>query len=127
METAAKMKTVEAIAVAYLANNSCDHHEIKDVIVAISAGIDAIITPVALEVIYKPAVNPKSSVKTDVIISLIDGQPYKMLKRHLGRNGLTPDDYRARYGLPKDYPMVAPAYAEKRRAIAVSSGLGRKA
>lgn len=75
---------------------------------------------------YIPAVSPRSSVKQDHIVSLIDGKPYKMLKRHLANHGLTPEDYRQRYGLKPDYPMVAPAYAEQRRALAVKIGLGRK-
>lgn len=68
----------------------------------------------------------KSLINPEVIISMIDGKPYKMLRRHLSRNGLTPDTYRERYGLPKGYPMIAPAYAERRREIAVKIGLGRK-
>lgn len=75
---------------------------------------------------YTPAVSPRSSVKPDHIVSLIDGKPYKMLKRHLANHGLTPEEYRQRYGLKPDYPMVAPAYAEQRRALAVKIGLGRK-
>jgi predicted transcriptional regulator len=57
---------------------------------------------------------------------LIDGRPYKTLRRHLSGHGLTPDQYRQRYGLKPDYPMVAPAYAEIRRAMAKKIGLGRK-
>lgn len=75
---------------------------------------------------YKPAVSVRSSVKHEHIVSLIDGRPYKMLKRHIGQHGLTPKEYRQRYGLKDDYPMVAPAYAEQRKALAVKIGLGRK-
>jgi predicted transcriptional regulator len=60
------------------------------------------------------------------IISMIDGKPYKTLRRHLSGHGLTPDEYRARYGLKGDYPMVAQAYSETRRAMAKKIGLGRK-
>lgn len=74
---------------------------------------------------YVPAIDPKKSVKADHIISLIDGKPYKMLKRHLHTNGLTPDEYRARYNLRPDYPMVARNYADRRRELAKSIGLGR--
>lgn len=80
----------------------------------------------AAEPSYTPAVSPRSSVKPDHIVSLIDGKPYKMLKRHLAGHGLTPEAYRERYGLKSDYPMVAPNYAEQRRALAVKIGLGRK-
>ena len=76
---------------------------------------------------HVPAVSIRKSLGSkDHIISLIDGKPYKMLRRHLSRHGLNPDDYRARYGLKPDYPMVAPAYAETRRELANKSGLGRK-
>lgn len=68
----------------------------------------------------------KSLGSRDHIISLIDGKPYKMLLRHLARQGLTPDDYRKRYRLKPDYPMVAPAYADQRREMAKKIGLGRK-
>lgn len=74
---------------------------------------------------FVPAIDPKKSIKQDVLISLIDGQPYKMLKRHLSTHGLTPDEYRARYNLRPDYPMVARKYADRRREIAKQNGLGR--
>lgn len=76
---------------------------------------------------FTPAVSPRSSVKKDHIISLIDGKPYKTLKRHLSGHGLTPAEYRERYGLKADYPMVAPSYSEARRDMAKKIGLGRKA
>jgi predicted transcriptional regulator len=68
----------------------------------------------------------KSLGSKDHILSMIDGKPYKSLKRHLSRHGLTPDDYRSRYNLPSSYPMVAPAYSEQRREVAKRLGLGRK-
>lgn len=77
-------------------------------------------------VTYQPAVSPRSSIKPDHLVSLIDGKKYKTLKRHLAQNDLTPDQYRARYGLKSDYPMVAPEYAAQRREIAKTLGLGRK-
>ena len=74
-----------------------------------------------------PAVTVRKSLASpEHIISLIDGKPYKTLKRHLAGNGLTPAEYRQRYGLKSDYPMTAPAYAERRRDLAKSIGLGRK-
>lgn len=76
---------------------------------------------------YLPAVTVRKSLASkDHIISLIDGKPYKTLRRHLSGHGLTPDDYRARYGLKADYPMVAETYSEARRAMAKKIGLGRK-
>ena len=74
-----------------------------------------------------PAVPWKKSVFPDFIVCLEDGKKLKMLKRHLKTSyNLTPDDYRAKWGLPKDYPMVAPSYASKRSELAKSIGLGRK-
>ncbi|MDP1027005.1 MucR family transcriptional regulator [Sphingomonas sp. KR1UV-12] len=76
---------------------------------------------------YTPAVSVRKSLASpDHIVSMIDGKTYKTLKRHLSTNGLTPDEYRERYGLKADYPMVAQAYGEARRAMAVKIGLGRK-
>ena len=76
---------------------------------------------------HVPAVSVRKSLASrDHIISLIDGKPYKTLRRHLSKHGLTPEDYRQRYGLKPDYPMVAPAYAETRRDLATKIGLGRK-
>ena len=76
---------------------------------------------------HVPAVSVRKSLASkDHIISMIDGKPYKTLRRHLATNGLTPDDYRQRYGLKSDYPMVAENYSESRRAMAKSIGLGRK-
>jgi predicted transcriptional regulator len=69
----------------------------------------------------------KSLASKDHIISLIDGKAYKTLKRHLSGHGLTPAQYRERYGLKSDYPMVAENYAEMRRSLAKKIGLGRKA
>ncbi len=75
---------------------------------------------------FVPAVPVRSSVKPDYIISLINGRKFKTLKRHLSLNGLTPKEYRERYGLKSDYPMVAANYSEHRRAVAQRLGLGRK-
>lgn len=77
---------------------------------------------------FTPAVSVRKSLASrDHIISMIDGKPYRTLRRHLSTNGMTPDDYRQRYGLRPDYPMVAPSYSESRSAMAKTIGLGRKA
>ena len=74
-----------------------------------------------------PAVNPKRSVHGDFIICLEDGKKFKSLKRHLMSSyGLTPDEYRTKWGLPHDYPMVAPNYSAARSQLAKALGLGRK-
>ena len=76
---------------------------------------------------YTPAVSiRKSLANPDHIISMIDGKPYKTLKRHLSRHGLTPDEYRRRYNLRADYPMVAENYSTARRDMAKKIGLGQK-
>lgn len=76
---------------------------------------------------YTPAVSVRKSLASkDHIISMIDGKPYKTLRRHLATNGMTPAEYRERYNLKPDYPMVAENYSESRRAMAKKIGLGRK-
>ena len=75
----------------------------------------------------EPAVSIKKSVRPDYIVCLEDGEKYRMLKSHLRTaHGLTPDDYRKRWGLPGDYPLVAPKFAELRSKLAKKIGLGRK-
>lgn len=75
----------------------------------------------------EPAVSIRASVKPDYVVCLEDGKKLKMLKRHLMTHyGMTPDDYRAKWNLPADYPMVAPNYALQRRALAKKIGLGTK-
>ena len=73
-----------------------------------------------------PAVSVRKSITPDYIISLEDGKQYKSLKRHLGKLGLTPDAYRTKWGLPNNYPMVAPSYAKVRSELAKSMGLGQQ-
>lgn len=74
----------------------------------------------------KPAISIRKSVSEDFIICLEDGKPFKSLKRHLSaKYGLPPEEYRTKWGLPDDYPMVAPAYAAKRSELARSLGLGQ--
>ncbi len=76
---------------------------------------------------HTPAVSVRKSLASrDHILSMIDGKPYRTLRRHLSSNGLTPEEYRARYNLKSDYPMVAPSYSEARREMAKKIGLGRK-
>ncbi|MHB9878163.1 MucR family transcriptional regulator [Pacificimonas sp. ICDLI1SI03] len=79
------------------------------------------------EVQQEPAVSVRASVKPDYIVCLEDGKKLKMLKRHLMTSyGMTPDDYRRKWNLPSDYPMVAPNYAKQRRELAKKIGLGTK-
>ncbi|MFZ2982167.1 MAG: MucR family transcriptional regulator, partial [Sphingobium sp.] len=97
---------------------------IKNVYGALSSLSDA---PVVPEVKLEPAVSVRSSIKPDYIVCLEDGKKLKMLKRHLMTHyQMTPDDYRTKWSLPADYPMVAPNYAEQRRTLAKKIGLGTK-
>ncbi len=116
------------IVAAHVSNNSV---AVSDLPVLISNVYSALAglnpsQPVA-EPLPEPAVSIRSSIKNDHIVCLEDGKKLKMLKRHLmTRYSMTPDQYRQRWNLPADYPMVAPAYAEKRRELAKKIGLGRK-
>jgi len=116
------------IVSSYVANNSVEGSAlpqlIEDVFGAM-AGLGQ--DPLEEEVPPQPAVPVRSSVKKDHLVCLEDGKKMKMLKRHLMvHHNLTPEEYRTRWNLPSDYPMVAPDYAEKRRDMAVKIGLGRK-
>ena len=115
------------IVAAHVSNNSVNASElgalIKNVYTTLSGLGAAQITP---EAVREPAVSIRASIKPDYLVCLEDGKKFKMLKRHLNTSfQLTPDQYRARWNLPADYPMVAPNYATRRREIAVTIGLGR--
>lgn len=92
------------------------------------AGTPTSAPPEDPEQVFEPAVTVRKSLASpDQIISLINGKPYKTLRRHLANHGLTPVEYRIRYNLEPNYPMVAPSYSDARRAMAKSIGLGRQA
>lgn len=117
------------IVSAHVSNNNVAAEDlgglIGNVYKALSSLGEEAPTPVAEPL--KPAVSVRSSVKPDKIVCLDCGMELKMLKRHLmTHHGMTPEDYRARWNLPADYPLVAPNYAETRRELAVKIGLGRK-
>ena len=113
---------------AHVSNNTVSSADLPALINSVySALAKTSEPPVAEAPKAEPAVSIRSSVKNDYIICLEDGAKLKMLKRYLMTNyQMTPDDYRAKWGLQRDYPMVAPAYAEQRRALAQKIGLGRK-
>ncbi len=116
------------IVAAHVSNNSVSVSDLPTLITNVYTALANLEKPApVVEVMPEPAVSIRSSVKNDHIVCLEDGKKLKMLKRHLStRYNLTPDQYRARWNLPADYPMVAPAYAEKRRELAKKIGLGRK-
>ncbi len=116
------------IVAAHVSNNSVPVDDLGSLITNVYGALAGLggAAPVA-EVALTPAVSIRSSIKADHIVCLEDGKKLKMLKRHLMTHyNLTPDQYRARWGLAADYPMVAPNYAEKRRELAKKIGLGRK-
>ncbi len=116
------------IVAAHVSNNSVAVGDIAGLISNVFNALSGL-EPAepAPEPLPEPAVSIRASVKHDHIVCLEDGKKLKMLKRHLmTRYNLTPDQYRARWNLPADYPMVAPDYAETRRELAKKIGLGRK-
>lgn len=120
---------VAEIVAAYVGNNSVAASELPGLIQGVSCALGTLGTAPTVEapIEQKPAVSVRKSVTPDFIICLEDGKAFKSLKRHI-RNayGLTPAAYREKWGLPHDYPMVAPNYSASRSAIALSLGLGRK-
>ena len=117
------------IVAAFVANNSLPKNDLPALIGEVHAAFarlsgEAVKT--AEPEMLAPAVPPKKSVNKDSIVCLECGQKFKSLKRHLRtQHNLSPEHYRAKWGLPSDYPMVAPAYAERRSAFAKEIGLGR--
>jgi predicted transcriptional regulator len=117
------------IVSAHVSNNSVPTSEVAALIHSTYRALSEAGAPAPEpEVAPEPAVAVRSSVKHDYIVCLEDGKKLKMLKRYLRTNyNMTPEEYRAKWKLPRDYPMVAPAYAEQRRGLAKQIGLGRKA
>lgn len=121
-------RTAEIVG-AYVKNNRIPMSELPNVVADVSTALNRLSNPPEPEVEKPtPAVNPKRSVFPEYIICLDDGLKFKSLKRHIMTSyGLTPDQYREKWGLPSDYPMVAPDYAAQRSELARKIGLGRKA
>ena len=124
--------TVDLVA-AFVSNNVIGKDDLPGLIASTHAALAALgapasdVGPAASAVEFPPAVSARRSLANhEHILSMIDGKPYRALKRHLTANGLTPATYRARYNLPASYPMVAPAYSQQRSEMAKKRGLGRK-
>jgi predicted transcriptional regulator len=115
------------IVSAFVSNNSVPLSDLPNLIASVHSALQNVgnPAPAQAETKYEPAVPVKRSITPDAITSLIDGKRYKSLKRHLNKHGLTPEQYRTRYNLPVDYPMVASAYAARRSELARSIGLGQ--
>lgn len=125
------IKLATELTVAWLSNpnSQVNAEDVPEFLEKMLSKINALTgqgTPAEAAPEHKPAVSVRASVKPDYLISLIDGRKLKSLKRHLSSHGLTPKEYRERYGLKPDYPMVAPNYSAIRRAVAEKLGLGRK-
>ena len=116
------------IVSAHVANNNLSTADVPALIQNVYGALSSLGAPVEAPAPEKPkgAVGIRASIKPDHLISMIDGKPYKMLRRHLNTQGHTPESYRKAYGLPLDYPMVAANYAEQRRTLAKAIGLGRR-
>ena len=113
---------------AYVGNNAVNENQIPDVIQSVYGSLKGLTNGSGTAPFsQKPAVPVKKSVTPDHLICLEDGKKLKMLKRYLRiTHGMTPDEYRAKWGLPAGYPMVAPNYAKQRSAFAKQIGLGKR-
>ena len=116
------------IIIAYVSNNKVDAGELPGLISSIHQSLGGLGKP-----IEEPAVDEtksraeiRRSITDDSLISFLDGKPYRTLKRHLTTKDMTPDEYRTRFGLGADYPMVHPSYSARRSELAKSIGLGAR-
>ena len=122
------LELTASIVSAYVSKNSVPVAGLPDLVASVHASLQKLAGSLEPEPApLTPAVPIKKSVTPDYIVSLEDGRKFKSLKRHLSAHyGMTPDEYRAKWNLPSDYPMVAPNYAQARSALAKSMGLGQK-
>ena len=110
---------------AYVSHNSVRTADLPDLIASVHGALQGLRAPQQAEPEKRePPVSIRKSITPDFLISLEDGRRYKSLKRHLKGRGLTPEQYREKWGLPRDYPMIAPNYAKQRSELAKSLGLG---
>lgn len=116
------------IAIAFVSNNVIPANDVPGLIASIHGALTGLDVPKLPEPVRaEPAVSIRASVKPEAITCLECGTKHKMLKRHINTaHGLDEHAYRAKWGLPSSYPMVAPDYSEKRRGLALEIGLGRK-
>jgi predicted transcriptional regulator len=128
MDEAVRLEQVAEIVSAYVSHNVLSSADLPKLIAETHMALRSLARGEVPPVLEKltPAVPIKKSVTPDFLVCLDDGKKFKSLKRHLSALGMTPDEYRAKWGLPSDYPMVAPNYAAIRSALARSNGLGRK-
>jgi predicted transcriptional regulator len=115
------------VVAAYVANNTVHISELPSLIADVHASLAKLggAQPEALPEKLTPHMPIKKTIRPDHLISLEDGNQYKSLKRHLAGKGLTPEQYREKWGLPRDYPMISASYAAKRSELAKAGGLGQ--
>jgi predicted transcriptional regulator len=130
METPDSVELAAEVVAAYVSNNPVPSSGLSALIVSVHAAVESLgkaqekaLAPTETKA---PAVPVRKSVAPDYLICLEDGKKFKSLRRHLRLLGLSPEQYREKWGLPPDYPMVAPNYAAQRSALAKKIGLGRK-
>ncbi len=126
-ENASLIEMTVEVVTAYVTKNHVRAAELAELISTVHAslagmGSEPVAEPEPDRLV--PPVSIRKSITDEYLISLEDGKHYRSLKRHLSVRGMTPDEYRAKWGLPRDYPMVAPAYAKARSDLAKSFGLG---
>ena len=131
MPQSATLEVAAEVVAAFVSNNPVPKGElpaliqtVHDTLSRLSGEVE---NPVPKEEVKEPAVSIRKSITPEYLICLDDGKHFKSLKRHLAALGLTPEQYRAKWKLPSDYPMVAPNYAAQRSAMAKAIGLGQKA
>jgi predicted transcriptional regulator len=115
-----------SVVAAFVENNRISINDLPGLISSVHRALNGVAEPPPPETSDRPSsAKVRASIKPDGLVSFIDGKRYTVLKRHLTTHGLTPAEYRERFGLPRDYPMVAPSYAAKRSELAKSMGLGK--
>ena len=128
MDNSKNIELTAEIVSAFVGNNSVSVTDLPSLITSVYASLQGVEAPAAVEVesVSKPtAAQIRKSITSDALISFEDGKPYKTLKRHLTTHGMTVAEYKAKWGLPNDYPTTAPAYSAARSAMAKSLGLGQ--
>ena len=116
------------IVAAYVTHNALSNTELPRLVADVHAALKSLgaeTTPI-LEQTQKPAISVRKSITPDYLICLDDGKKFKTLRRHLQQLGMTPEQYRTKWNLPLDYPIVAPKYSATRSSLAKNLGLGRK-
>ena len=119
--------TVDIVS-AYVEHNALGPADVPKLVRDVHAALAGLLVAAApVKVVATPATSVRKSITPDYLICLDDGQKFKSMKRHISQLGMTPEQYRAKWNLPADYPMVAPNYSAYRSSLAISLGLGRKA